>query len=137
MKKLFSFLAAALIIGVVVIGLGISGVESNASVNATAVVNCMSDAVVDGFMNGSSLQEATVKQLQVAIENVERRNKEQMAKIEADMLLKHQKSHKTNIIISIVISVIIFIFSLILMFFMNKKNKNMHAMPPMMPVMVN
>ena len=43
MKKLFSFLAAALIIGVVVIGLGISGVESNASVNATAVTLTATD----------------------------------------------------------------------------------------------
>lgn len=111
--------------------------NSGISVNATAVVNCMSDAVVDGFMNGSSLQEATVKQLQVAIENVERRNKEQIAQMETELLLKQQKSSKMNIIITISISIIIFIFLLILMFFMNKKNKNMPPIPPMMPVMVN
>lgn len=94
--------------------------DSAVGINATAVANCISGAAVDGFLNGAELDEVQIKTIQVAIENLEKRNKERDAELKEQIMLEQIQSKKMNIIIS-VIGIILFIFILILYFFLNKK----------------
>lgn len=95
--------------------------NSAATVSATAVANCVSDAVVDGFLNGAELDETQVKTLQIAIENVEKRNKERDAELKEELMKKQSSSSKINIIIISIIGVVLFIFMILMYVLLNKK----------------
>ena len=99
--------------------------QTAAGINTTAAVNCMSDAVVDGFMNGASLQEVTVKQIYIAIDNLEARNKERTAELETKLMVEQQQnlqnSFKKNIIITVSISICVIILVFFFFLLMNGK----------------
>ena len=101
--------------------------QTAAGINTTAVVNCMSDAVVDGFLNGSELQEVTVAQIRLSIQNVENRNKEQIAELETKLMTEQQNSYKKNIIITVVISICIIILVFFITMLLNIKIKGLKS----------
>ena len=95
--------------------------DSAIGVSSTAMVNCMSDAVVDGFLNGATLQDVTVEQIYTAIDNLEARNEERTAELKTKLLMEQESSNKKNIIIVISISVCIIVLLIFCLIWMYKK----------------
>jgi hypothetical protein len=81
--------------------------DSAINVNATAVVNCLSEAVVDGAMNGADFTNVQEKTLKIAIERLEKNNLEYYYELEEQLVKQQQKQTTTIIIISVVVLIII------------------------------
>lgn len=99
--------------------------DSAVGVSSTAIVNCMSNAVVDGFLNGATLQEVTIKQIYTAIDNLEARNKERDAELETKLMIEQQQnlqnSQKKNIIITISVSLFVIVLLIFCLMWMYSK----------------
>lgn len=95
--------------------------DSAVGVSTTAAVNCMSDAVVDGFLNGATLQEVTVEQIYTAINNLEAKYEEETADMRTHLLMEQESSNKKNIIIIISVSVCIIVLLIFCLIWMYKK----------------